>query len=82
MHRKLGWVEYRDPIKLIDHPSNMEIGLCFYKKGANNKWVSDLMDHSMVDSYTIITLASMTYIVDLDTYVLHMGDEKVFNNPY
>ena len=44
--------------------------------------MSDLMDHSMVDSYTIITLASMTYIVDLDTYVLHMGDEKVFNNPY
>ena len=31
MHRKIGnhWVEYRDVIDLIDHPSNMEIGLCW-----------------------------------------------------
>ena len=29
MCRKFGnpWVEYRDPIDLMDHPSNMEIGL-------------------------------------------------------
>ena len=26
------WVEYRDPIDLMDHPSNMEIGLCGIKK--------------------------------------------------
>ena len=32
MRRKFGnrWVEYRDPIDLMDHPSNMEIGLCWY----------------------------------------------------
>ena len=34
----------------------------------------------MVDLETIISLASMTYIVDLDAYVLHPGDEKVLNN--
>ena len=30
MHRKFGnrWVEYRDPIDLIDCSSNMEIDLC------------------------------------------------------
>ena len=35
MRRKFGnrWVEYRDPIDLMDHPSNMEIGLCWYQKG-------------------------------------------------
>ena len=27
------WVEYRNPIDLIDRPSNMEIGLCSYQKG-------------------------------------------------
>ena len=34
----------------------------------------------MVDLKTILSLASMTYIVDLDAYELHMADEKVFNN--
>ena len=29
--------EYRDPIDLIDCPSNMEIFLCWYQKGTNNK---------------------------------------------
>jgi hypothetical protein len=34
MHRKFGnrWVEYRDPIDLMDRSSNMEIGLCWYQK--------------------------------------------------
>jgi hypothetical protein len=34
----------------------------------------------MVDLETIIAFAFMTYIVDLDAYELHPGDEKVFNN--
>ena len=34
----------------------------------------------VVDLETIIALASMTYIVDLDGYKLHPGDEKLFNN--
>ena len=64
----------------MDRPSNMEINLCWYKKGTNNKWSYDLTDHLMVDLETIIALASMTYVVDLDAYELHRGDEKVFND--
>ena len=36
MRRKFGnrWVECRDPIDLMNHLSNMEIGLgCWYQKG-------------------------------------------------
>ena len=44
------WVEYRDPINLMDLSSNMEIGLiCWYEKGTNNKWTYNLIDHLMVD---------------------------------
>ena len=34
MHSKFAnhWMEYRDPFDLMDRPSNMEIGLCWYKK--------------------------------------------------
>ena len=40
MCRKFGncWMGYRDPIDLMDCPSNMEIDLHGYQKGANNKW--------------------------------------------
>ena len=34
----------------------------------------------MVDLQTIIALAFMTYIIDLDAYELHMRDENIFNN--
>ena len=54
----------------------MEIGLCWYQKGANNVWTYDLIDHLMIDLETIIALASMTYVVGLDVYKLHLGDEK------
>ena len=82
MCRKFGnqWVEYRDPIGLIDRPSNMEIGFCWYQKGTDNKWTYNLTDHLMLRLETIIALAFMTYIVDLDGYESHPRDEKVFNN--
>ena len=73
------WVEYKDPIVLMDHSSNMEIGLCWYQKGTNNKWIYDLTNPLMVDLDTIIALAFMTYIVDLNAYELHPRDEKDFN---
>ena len=38
----------------------------------------NLTDHLMIDLETIIALAFMTYIIDLNTYELHPGDEKVF----
>jgi len=69
-----------DPIDLINRPSNMESGLCWYKKGTNNKWTYDLINNLMVDLETIITLAFMTYILDLDAYEFHPRDEKIFNN--
>ena len=34
----------------------------------------------MEDLETVIALASMTYIIELNAYELHLGDEKVFNN--
>ena len=51
MRRKFGnhWVEYGEPIDLMDHPSKMEIGLCWYQKGTNNMWIYDLIDQLMVD---------------------------------
>ena len=52
MHRKFGnpWVykcismEYKGPIDLMYHPSNLKIGLCLYKKGTNNKWTYKSFD--------------------------------------
>ena len=39
MHRKIGsyWVDCRDPIDLIDHSSDMEIGLDWYQ--GNQQWM-------------------------------------------
>ena len=36
----------------------------------------------MVDIETIIALAFMTYIVNLNAYELHPGDEKSFQQLY
>ena len=64
--RKFGncWVEYRDLIDLMDCPSNIEIGLCWYQKGTNNNWSYDLTDRLMIDLEIMTTLGFMTYIVD------------------
>ena len=58
----------------------MEISLYWYQKGTINKSTYNLTDHLMVDLETIITLDTMTYIVELDAYELHPRDEKVFND--
>ena len=50
--------------------------MVYYWKGTNNKWTYDLTNHLMVDLETIITIGSMTYIVDLDAYDLHLGMKK------
>ena len=72
-------MEYRDPIDLMDHLLNMEIGSCWYLKETNSKWSYDLTYHLIVDLETIIALAFMTYIVVLDACELHPRDEKTFN---
>jgi hypothetical protein len=51
----------------------MEIGLSWYRKGTTDKWTYDLMNHLMIDLETIIALSSMTYIIDLNAYELHLG---------
>ena len=68
MHGKFGnrLVKYRYPIDLMDRSSNMEIGACWYQKGANNKWTYNLTDRLMVDLETIIAVA----------YELHPRDGK------
>ena len=71
---------YRDPIDLMDCPSNMKISLCCYKKGTNNKWTQNLIAHLMVYLDRKIALVSMTYIINLNAYKLHMGDEEIFNS--
>ena len=54
----------------------MDIGSYGYLKGTNNKCTYKLTDHLMVNIETIIALASMAYIVDLDAYELHRGMTK------
>jgi hypothetical protein len=51
-----------------------------YKKGNNNKWTYDHADHLMVDLETIIALAFMTYIANLDAYECHPGDKNFLND--
>ena len=53
-----------------------EISLWWYQKGANYNWIDDLMDHLMIYFTAIIAVTFMTYVVDLDAYELHLGDEK------
>lgn len=59
---------------------NMEIDLFFYKKCANIKSTYDLTFHLMVTLATVISLASMMDIANLDTYESHSSDEKVFDD--
>ena len=61
MRRKIAsrWVEYREPINLLDQPSHMEIGICWYQ----NDHGSPLTDHIMIDLETIIAQAIITFVV-------------------
>jgi hypothetical protein len=54
----------------------MEIGLCWYQKGTNNKWTYNLTNHLMID------FRNNNYIdfYDLDAYELYARNENVFNN--
>ena len=58
----------------------MEIDLYWYQNGTNNKWTHDLSDHLMVQFETMISLATTTYIVELDAYKFYPRDEKDLNN--
>jgi hypothetical protein len=60
----------------MNHSTNKESGLCWYQHGTNKKWTNNLTDHLMVALETLIALAYMTCIVDLDAYELHLGMEE------
>ena len=74
------WVEYKDPIDLLDRPNNVEVGLYWYQKSARLKWSYDLTDYIIVELDTVIALANLMYDAETDTYELHPSDEIVFNN--
>jgi hypothetical protein len=65
MRRKIinCWVEYRDPIDLLDHPNNVEVDLCWYQKFTGLKWNYDLTDYIMVELDPVIALANLMYDV-------------------
>ena len=71
---------YRDPIELMDGPSNMKNGLCWYQKGTNNKLNYDLINHLVVDFKIIFALASMIYNANLNAYTLHQGKRNFSTN--
>ena len=66
-------MECRDPIDLLDHHQKWKIQLCWYEKEPTMSRLYNLTDHLMVILTTIIALASMKYVVDLDAYELHPG---------
>ena len=52
------WVEYRDPIHLMNRPPNMEIGFWWYKKETNNKWAYDHTNHLMKSLNVIASMSA------------------------
>jgi hypothetical protein len=51
MHHKIGnkWIEYRQPIDLLDRPSNMKKELCWHQNNNGLMWTYDFMDHLMIE---------------------------------
>ena len=74
------WVEYSEPFDLLDRPSHMEIGYCWYQKSNGSVWTHDLTNHIIGDLETIIALATLTFVVYKNLYELHPTDEQVFND--
>ena len=70
------WIDYQQPIDLLDLLSYMEIGLCWYQNNNESIWTYDLTDHVMVELEIIIALATMTYIVKTNSYGLYQWLNK------
>jgi hypothetical protein len=79
MHRKFGncWAECRDPIDVMNRPSNMQIGLRWHQRGTNNKQTYNYAHHLIIFFKTIIVSTSMTYyITNVNAYELSYGGLK------
>ena len=68
------WIEHQESIDLLNWPSNMEVGLCWYQNKNGSMWTYDLTYHMMLELETIIALAIMTYIIETNMYALHRTD--------
>ena len=78
MHRKISnrWMKYRQPIDLLDRPSNMgEKKTMLASKKNGLMWTYDFKDHISWQSQTIIAVATMAYIGEPFLYELHPTDE-------
>lgn len=56
-------VECREPLDLLDQPSHIKIGLCWYQKNHGLLWTYDLTNHIMIDLESIIALATIVVVV-------------------
>ena len=61
-------------IDLLNRPSNMEIGYCWYQNKNGSMWTCDMTNHAMVELDTIIALATTTSIIETNLYELHPTD--------
>ena len=77
MRHKIGkrWIEYQQPIDLLDQSSNMKIGLCWYQNENGSMRAYNLTNHLMVELKSIIAFATMTYIAKTNLYELHSMNE-------
>lgn len=48
------WIEYRNPIDLLDRPSNLEVGFNWYQQVHGKEYSYNLIDHNMVNVKIII----------------------------
>jgi hypothetical protein len=82
MRRKIGsrWIDYRQPIDLLDQPSNMEIRLYWYQNETRSMWTYDFMNHLMVELETIIALAIMISIMETNLHEWDPMDEWAFKD--
>jgi hypothetical protein len=82
MHYKIGnrWIKYWQLIDLWNQPTNTKMMLGWYENKNGLMWTYDLPNHSMLKVETIITLATLTYIVETNLYEWHPTDEQVFND--
>ena len=73
------WIEYRQPIDLLDQPPNLKIGLYHYQIKNESMWTHDLTNCLMIKLETIIALTIVTYVVEANLHELHPMDERVFD---
>ena len=75
-------VEYKESVDLLDQPSHLKIGLCWYQKYHGSLWTYDLTNHIMMDLGIINYNNYNNFCSRKYLYELHPMDEKMFNYLY